>query len=164
MNPDAARSLLGVGRNASASELRAAYRARLRAAHPDVRGHDAGTAEVVAAYRALRDLTPEPDPPAPTASVVVRGDTVVADLPLGDLFALVVEAGEAMGEVSYADPDAGLLEVVVDVAGFGACSVVLTLEGGTASCTVEPLGGGPSPSPAAVAQLLAEGLRAVGGS
>ena len=157
MDVDAARALLGVGPRASAAELRVAYRSRLRAAHPDLHGSDAGTEQVVAAYRLLRDLPAEPPP----AAVVVEGDTVVADLPPGDLFALLAEAAGAVGHVSYADPGAGLLEVVVSVPGFGACSVVVTLAESTAWCTVEPLGGGPAPEPATVAALLAEGLRRV---
>jgi hypothetical protein len=157
MDADAARALLGVGAGATRAELRAAYRDRLRAAHPDVVGHDAGTADVVAAFRALRDL-PAPEP---AAAVVVRGDTVVADLPPGDLFSLLAEAAEVVGEVAYADPAAGLLEVVAHLHGFGACSVVLTLEGSTAWCTAEPLGTGPAPEPVVVAALLAEGLRRV---
>jgi hypothetical protein len=201
---ETARVVLGVGPAASAAELRAAYRARLRAAHPDLHGGgDAGTAEVVVAFRVLRAVGPEPVPegpiePVPAAAVVVDGDTVTADLPAGDLFALLVEAGDALGEVSYVDAQGGLLEVVVDVPGHGACSVVLTLQtnersegvpgarapasrtamgsGGAAPehagrslghteawCTVEPLGGGPAPAVEVVAELLADGLRAVTG-
>lgn len=172
MDPDAARALLGVGADVTPDELRAAYRARLRAAHPDLHGHDDGTADVVAAYRVLRETA------APTAgitevdvevaAVVVDGDTVTAELPAGDLFVLLVEAGEAIGHVTHADPAAGLLDVVVDIPGHGACSVVWTLQGrGTgwseSWCTVEPLGGGPPPPAATVTALLADGLRAVAG-
>jgi len=168
---ETARAVLGVGPAASPAELRAAYRARLRAAHPDLHGGgDAGTAEVVVAFRVLReDAGPVPEvrvEPVPAAAVVVDGDTVTADLPAGDLFALLVEAGDALGEVSYLDRHGGILEVVVDVPGHGACSVVLTLQTRAAGhtealCTVEPLGGGPAPAADVVAELLADGLRAV---
>jgi hypothetical protein len=172
----AARAVLGVDADATPDEVRAAYRARLRAAHPDLRGVDAGTAEVVTAYRVLRDseLVPEPEAAVAhvedTVGVVVDGDTVVADLPAGDLFALLMEAGDRIGEVSYVDAHAGLLEVVVDVAGYGACSVVLTLQGraggdGTteAWCTAEALSGRPAPPTGVITELLAEGLRSVAG-
>lgn len=180
MDTAAARDILGVGPGASAAELRAAYRARLRLAHPDLQGRDGGTATVVAAYRVLRDAEPA-DPVAPvapvpaTAAVVVDGDTVTAELPAGDLLALLVDAGDTIGEVAYVDRLSGLVEVVVDIPDHGACSVVWTLEGRatgitgqevgstTAWCTVEPLGGGPAPPAAVVAALLADGLRAVAG-
>lgn len=155
-----ARAVLGVGGSASTAEVRAAYWARLRAVHPDHNaGRDAGTAQVVAAYRALRDTPPEP--PAPP--VVVAGDTVTADLPPGDLFALVVQAADALGHLAYVDPDAAVVEVVVELAGYGTCSVVLTLEpeDHVAVCTVEPLAGGPPPPAEVVAELLAAGLRTV---
>jgi hypothetical protein len=164
-----ARAVLGVGPGATADELRAAYRDRLRAAHPDLQGRDAGTAEVVAAYRLLREPDAEPAPAEePPVAVVVDGDTVTADLPAGDLFALLLEAGHALGEVSYVDAQAGLLEVVVEVEGHGACSVLLTLQGRAAGhteawCTVEPLAGGPAPPAETVAALLADGLRSIAG-
>jgi hypothetical protein len=140
----------------------------LRATHPDLRGHDAGTAQVIDAYRLLRDLPPEP-PPAPlpeTMTVVVEGDTVMADLPAGDLFALLVEAAEHLGSIAYVDARIGLLEVIVEVPGYGACSVVWTLQGRAtgvteAWCTVEPLGGGPPPSTEVVTELLADALRRI---
>ena len=169
MDAAAARAVLGVEASVSAEELRVAYRARLRATHPDLRGHDAGTAEVVRAYRVLRDLPQEPPAPATLSdevAVVVEGDTVVADLPAGDLFALLVEAADHLGHIAYVDARVGLLEVVVEVPAYGACSVVWTLQGRAtgiteAWCTIEPLGGGPAPPTEVVTELLAAGLRAV---
>jgi hypothetical protein len=123
---------------------------------------------VVAAYRLLRDLPPVPAVPAvPEAvAVVVEGDTVSAELPAGDLFALLVEAADHLGHIAYVDARVGLLEVIVELGGYGACSVVWTLQGrGTgvteAWCTVEPLAGGPPPPVDVVAELLASGLRVV---
>lgn len=154
--------------------LRAAYRARLRATHPDLRGGgDGGTAEVVEAYRLLRgeavvpgEPAPFPAPPGDPVGVSVDGDTVTADLPAGDLFGLLVDAGHALGEVAHVDPEGGLLEVVVDLVGYGTCSVLLTLQGRAAGhteawCTVEALGGGPAPPAGEVAELLAGALWAV---
>jgi hypothetical protein len=74
------------------------------------------------------------------------------------------EVGHRIGDVSFVDRESGLLEVIVTFAGFGPCSVVLTLQGRAAGlteafCTVEPLAGGPSPPAEAVAELLAPGLR-----
>jgi hypothetical protein len=182
VEPGEARAVLGVAVGATPDQVRVAYRAALRRSHPDLHGGDGDrTRAVVTAYRVLRDeagTEPEPEPgsepgaasEAPAApadvAVVVDGDTVAADLPAGDLFTMLLEVGERIGEVSYADPAAGLLEVVVTVADHGACSVVLSLqaraEGLTeAWCTVEPLGTGPAPPPAAVAALLGDGLRSL---
>ena len=91
---------------------------------------------------------------------------IASPVPAGDLFPMLVEVGHRLGEVAYVDDLAGILEVVVTFAGYGACSIGLTLQGranGTteASCTVEPLGSGPSPPADAVAELLAAGLRTV---
>ncbi|MBA2282033.1 MAG: hypothetical protein H0W25_12505 [Acidimicrobiia bacterium] len=99
-----------------------------------------------------------------TPVVVVDGDTVAAELPAGDLFPMLVDVGETMGDVVHLDPEGGLLEVIAQFAGYGPCSVLLSLQGrGTgmteAWCTVETLSGGPPPPTAAVAELLADGLR-----
>lgn len=195
MDAAAARDVLGVGPAATPVELRAAYRAALRRAHPDHGGRDEAVRAVVVAYEVLlagpaatattttattttatTTTTagaggPDPGPPPAatglaTSAVTVDGDTVAADLPAGDLFPMLVEVGHRLGEVAYVDELAGILEVVVTFAGYGACSVVLTLQGratGTteAWCTVEALGAGPAPPVDAVTQLLAEGLRTV---
>lgn len=71
-------TVLGVEPAATPEELKAAYRARIRALHPDVGGNNADAAAVNEAYRVLRDpvlrydydrqlANPAPDPtPAPT--------------------------------------------------------------------------------------------------
>lgn len=160
--------------DAGDAEVRSAYRLALRRTHPDVHGGDgAAIRRVVDAYRVLRSAPPSAPPSAtPPVSddvlgedaVTVDGDTVAAELPAGDLFAMLLEVGHRIGEVAYLDHHAGLLEVVVEFAGYGTCSVVLTLQGRSsgvteAFCTVEPLGNGPSPPADAVAALLASGLR-----
>jgi hypothetical protein len=162
-------AVLGVEPGAPAPELRAAYRRALLDAHPDVRGGTGDeTRRVVAAYELLRDAPPVP--PAtrsgPAPLVTVDGDTVAADLPAGDLFAMLLNVGDRIGDVGYVDRENDLLEMLVTIEGYGACSVVLTLQGRAtgvteASCTVEPLAGGPPPPAALVAELLASGLRSL---
>lgn len=163
-----ARAVLGVRAHAPEDEVRHAYREALRRSHPDLGGQGDRVQLVVDAYRILLDAPPEPEVvPAAVAvpsAVVVDGDTVAAELPAGDLFAMLVEVGHRIGDVAYVDDLAGILELIVTFDGYGACSVVLTLQGratGTteASCTVDALGPGPAPPPAAVAELLASGLR-----
>lgn len=166
--------MLRVGDGVGGEELRHAYRDALRRSHPDLGGRDREVQVVIDAYRTLVDEpTTAPSPPAPepppataveAAAVTVDGDTVAAELPAGDLFPMLVEVAHGLGEVAYVDDHAGILEIVVAFEGYGACSVVLTLQGrgtGTteAFCTVEALGPGPAPPADAVAELLAGGLR-----
>jgi DnaJ domain len=174
---DAARRLLGVDASASEAELRAAYRSALRRTHPDVAGagraSDRATADVVDAYRLLAAGPTEPAPtpiptPAPTtssAAVSVDGDTVVADLPAGDLYPILLDVADRLGDITHVEPESGVLEFLVDLPGRGPCSVLLTLQGRAtgvteAWCTVEPLRGGPPPPTDEVAALLAAGMRA----
>jgi hypothetical protein len=174
MDETEARSVLGVPAAATRSDIRTAFRRALRAAHPDVRGGSAeATRRIVAAYEVLRDPSPSPSPSTPPSppsvpavSVVVDGDTVAADLPAGDLFAMLLDVGHRIGDVGFVDRQNGLLEVIVTFEGYGACSVVLTLQGRAvglteAFCTVEPLAGGPAPPVEAVAELLGSGLRSL---
>lgn len=163
MDVVAARVVLGVGPETSDDDLRRAYRDALRRSHPDHGGRGDRVQDVVDAYRTLLAAPPGP---AGVDAVTVEGDTVAAELPSGDLFAMLVEVGHRLGEVAYIDELAGILEIVVTFADHGACSVVLTLQGraiGTteAFCTVEALGPGPAPPPEAVAELLADGLRSL---
>jgi hypothetical protein len=183
---DAARRLLGVGAGASEAELRAAYRSALRRTHPDVAGvgraSDHATADVVEAYRLLATVRSEPAPRSaspttpttptttttttPATGVSVDGDTVVADLPAGDLYPILLDVADRLGDVTHAEPESGILEFLVDLPGRGPCSVLLTLQGRAAGvteawCTVEPLRGGPPPPTDEVVALLASGMRSV---
>jgi hypothetical protein len=155
-----ARRLLDVDGAVGPDELRAAFRRALRRTHPDLHGGDGEAArQVLAAYELLAGLPPP-------ELVTVDGDTVAAELPAGDLFEMLVVVGDRIGDVTYLDADAGLLEVLLQVPGHGPCSVVLTLQGRGAGlteamCTVEPVGAWPAPPPEVVAAVLADGLRAV---
>lgn len=162
---DEARRLLGVDDTTGPDELRAAFRRALRRTHPDLPGGDGDAArQVLAAYELLAALPPV-EPPS-HAAVTVDGDTIAAELPAGDLFELLVAAADEIGDITYLDADIGLLEVLLQVAGHGPCSVVLTLQGRglgvtEAMCTVEPVGSWAAPPPEVVAAVLADGYRAV---
>ncbi|MGQ0617121.1 MAG: J domain-containing protein [Acidimicrobiia bacterium] len=188
MDVGEARDVLGVGRDASTVEVRAAFRRLVRQHHPDragAAGNDA-TVRLVAAYRLLRTAvpvaqpgsarpSPAPAPPprprprprrervAPDFAVWIDGDTVVAGLPAQELFSRLVDVGHGLGEVAYVDAGAGLLEVVIEFLEYPVCSVVLSLQGRSnetteAFVTVEPLGGGRGPGADAVAMLFAARL------
>lgn len=174
MERDAAARLLGVGEGADTDEVRQAYRRLIGRHHPD-RAGAAATEEAAAinsAYAVLRTPTgppPEPAPPrqpvaAPPAayravSVTGDDDTLAIGLPPDEAFLAVLDAGHELGEVTYVDPNNGLLEVVMSFLEAPTSSVVVTFQGGAdhtdAFCTIESLGVGPPPPIADVVSLLA---------
>jgi len=142
-----ARAVLGVSAGDGWDVVRLAYRSRIRAAHPDV--HGVGTTPVAArlneAYAVLSRArragaappTPAPTPPAPAPPPpapppvgvrVVGGDTLLLAAPPDRAFALLLEAGHRVGNVSYVDRSCAIFEVVVRQDG-ETCSLVVTLQG-----------------------------------
>lgn len=156
MEEDEARRVLGVGPRETAEDLRAAYRRLVREHHPDVmRTPGAGpqatarTAAIITAYATLRrrSLAPEPARPADDA---VEADCLVIAAPPDEAFFYLLEAAHELGETTYVDPGAGLLEVVIEGGGKPALSMVITLQGRSngsteANVAVEPLGQGLAP-------------------
>ncbi|WP_275895892.1 MULTISPECIES: J domain-containing protein [Amycolatopsis] len=66
-------AVLGVPREATPAEITAAYRRLVRALHPDAPEPDPGRlAEVLAAYRELRDSPRPAEPPRPEPRAVRR--------------------------------------------------------------------------------------------
>jgi hypothetical protein len=142
-----ARVVLGVSAGDGWDVVRLAYRRRIRAAHPDV--HGVGTTPVAArlneAYAVLSrarragatppTATPTPPAPAPPPPApprvgvrVVGGDTLLLAAPPDEAFALLLEAGHRVGNVSYVDRSCAIFEVVVRQDG-ETCSLVVTLQG-----------------------------------
>jgi hypothetical protein len=142
-----ARAVLGVGDGDGWDVVRLAYRRRIRAAHPDV--HGAGATPVAArlneAYAVLSRAkrasaatpapTPATTPPAPAPPApppvgvrVVGGDTLLLAAPPDEAFALLLEAGHRVGNVSYVDRACAIFEVVVRQDD-ETCSLVVTLQG-----------------------------------
>ncbi len=95
-----------------------------------------------------------------TAAVLVDAATIGIPAPAVEVVPLLIEAAHRLGDITYLDPGAGLLEVVVEFVGAPTSSVVLSLQGRAATgltevfCSVEPLSGGEAPSAEAVTQLL----------
>jgi hypothetical protein len=141
-----ARVVLGVDPGDGWDVVRASYRRRIRAAHPDTHGVGAtATAALLnEAYavlsRAKRAGVPTttpggptpPPPPAPTPPVVgvaiVGGDTLLLAAPPPEAFALLLEAGHHVGEVTYVDRSCSIFEVVLRQDG-ETCSLVVTIQG-----------------------------------
>jgi hypothetical protein len=169
-----AAALLGIEGEATEPQLRAAYRQRIRERHPDRAGPGAtiDAARIIEAYRVLSDPAPAPAPtPAPTPArtpdagglvTLVDDETVGFAFPADEVFVLLTEVADEIGDITYIDPDAGLLEVLVTPVGSGPWSVVLSLQGRAdrveAFCTVEALDGSEAHS-GPVVSLLLDSLR-----
>jgi hypothetical protein len=143
-----ARAVLGVGDGDGWDVVRLAYRRRIRAAHPDVHGvgatpvaarlneayavlsraKRAGAAATPAPARATTPPAPPPPAPPPVGVRVVGGDTLLLAAPPDEAFALLLEAGHRVGNVSYVDRACAIFEVVVRQDD-ETCSLVVTLQG-----------------------------------
>lgn len=162
--------MLGVAEDTAWSDVRAAFRRLVRAHHPDTAGPAGGArvTRVIEAYAALdahrREPAHAPRPPEPTAAPVdtsADGDTVSVHAPRHEVFFRVLDAAHELGEVTYVDPNIGLIEVIVEFVDWPTCSLVVTFQGRAtgateAWCTLESLGPGPAPPVGAVALLLRE--------
>lgn len=171
MDPERARSLLGVAPGADRATIRAAYRRRVARVHPDVSpSPDATdrTLELRIALEVLLDARPDdasPEPavqaPVPPPVLVERrsADTIGVALPPDEVLLVLIDVAHDLGEVAYLDPANGLVEVVVEFLEAPTSSVLLHLQGRATGvtevvCTVEPLSGGIRPPTEAVTELL----------
>jgi hypothetical protein len=173
MGPDEARRVLGVGRDASPADVRAAYRRLVRSHHPDVAGTSSTdrAVRVIAAYQVLTQPTtagrstsaapsrtsrsrrpappPPPPGPPPAPSPQVGHDAIPLAGPTLDVFNLLCEAADVLGDVSHVDVAGGLLETIVTWDGWPPCSLLITLlqrgDQTLAQCTLESLTGPPGP-------------------
>lgn len=188
-----ARRILGVSTDADPDTVRRAYRRRLHQVHPDVSGRSDATEltlELTAAYTVLLRspgpagdpsgasapaARPEPrspaspppaqpvDPIEPVVVSLVDDDTIGVGAPAAETLMLLVEAAHRLGDISYLDPSAGLVEVIVEFVEAPTSSVLLSLQGRATGitdvfCTVEPLSGGEAPPADAVTRLLLDTL------
>ncbi len=183
---DAAR-VLGVAETAGPDEVRRAYRDLIARYHPDRAGRDATdrASLINTAYAVLRTAPalrgggradrPAPPPPAgappgppsrprrPTVGVTGDDDTLSIALPPDEAFLAVLDAGHQLGEVTYVDPDNGLIEVVVSFVEAPTSSVVISFQGRLdrtdAFCTIASLGADEPPPLADVVSLFAAAIR-----
>lgn len=158
MNAEEAARVLGVARTAPPEEVRRAYRALIRAHHPDRPDvTSAGRAtRIIEAYRILvaappppteppHPGSPDPDhaegqtadpPPGPTA--VATGappvarlgvDALLVDAPADEAFRWLLDAAHDVGEITYVDRSMPILEVLCRFEGEPATSLLVTLQG-----------------------------------
>lgn len=178
MDVPAARTTLGLGPRPTWDEVRVAYRALIRGAHPDRAGGSTERAAVLnGAYSTLlqarRDGTlaqtappavhpNEPWAEATTPPEVLDGDTVHLHLPPDEAFLRLLDAAHQIGDVTYVDRSCAIFEALVGVDGEGTCSLVVTLQGradGTdAFCTLEAIEHVASPPVRHVVEALVAAL------
>jgi hypothetical protein len=160
-----ARTVLGLGPDATLADARAAYRRLVRTHHPDVAGVGGArtTAAVIDAWRVLQEVV---DAPA-EASVapVADNDTITLDVPADEAFLVLLEASHRIGDVTHVAPGDGLLEALIAFDDGRTCSLVISLQGrgnGTteAFCTLQALDAGPNPPVGLVVDALVEELTA----
>lgn len=175
MDRSAAARLLGLRDDADLDEVRRAFRAEIRAHHPDLGGDDGTTArQLIDAYRLLSS----PAPPAPSAEprdeppvtpvvevvglVRLDADTLAIGAPADEAFKLLTDAAHEVGEVTYLDRSVPILEVLCRFVDEPATSLVLTVQGRATHtevfCTVESIEARPAPPTHAVVDVLEDAL------
>ncbi len=107
------------------------------------------------------DEAPSPDASDREPILVALDDahTIAVGAPAGETLMLIIDAAHQLGEITYLDPSAGLLEVVVEFIEAPTSSILMTLQGRATGVTdvfvnVEPLSGGDAPPSDAVTRLL----------
>ncbi|HEX2849385.1 MAG TPA: J domain-containing protein [Acidimicrobiales bacterium] len=180
-----ARRVLGVAADATPEEVRAAYRRLVRTHHPDIAGaqHTRVTADITLAYRTLRggaapgeepdddtgvDAARATDGASPAVDEACDGRVVRVDddsfaiaLPPDEAFLRILDLGHRLGEVTYVDPDGGLLETIVQFDDGSTCSAVFTTQGranGSTEvfCTLARLAPARATSPAPAARIVVD--------
>ena len=187
MQVEEARRILGVSVVDDPAAVRAAYRRLLHHTHPDVSAVPDATDRTVRLTQAYTVLVthhtrptpaggvppagPEPvpeqpvepaepvEPVEPVGAALVDADTIAVAAPADEVLLLLIETAHALGEISYLDPSAGLVEIIVEFVEAPTSSVLLSMQGrGTGVtdvfCTVEPLSGGDAPPSDAVTRLV----------
>lgn len=164
----------------SASNLRDRYLDELRRIHPDVNASESATRntaalnlayEVAATYHASG--VHEIDSPAPenaSESVIVRcvaDDTIAVGAPHDETLLLLLEVCHNVGDVSFLDPSAGLVQVVVSFVDEPVCTLLFSLQGraGTGETeiflTLDSMEARDAPPVAAVTAMLTSEMTAL---
>lgn len=139
---------------------------------PGDAGASRTTASLVEAYALLRGISPPPAPTAPDVppepaggtpahdEVLRRGATLLVAGPPAQVYRRLVDIAHVIGEVTYVDPDARLLDTIVVTDDGAACSLLASLRGragGTeVSFSIEPLGGDPRPPVVPLVTVVAD--------
>ena len=131
MNRDTALRTLGLRHDAHNDQITAAYRKLIRKAHPDVGGDTAAAARITEAYAWLRQSAPRSVRAPRGAEPVPSDERLVLLLPPGDVFARLCELGQRLGELSYLDPQAGIMQVTFTALNSAPCQLMATVVAGS---------------------------------
>ncbi len=184
MNPEEARSVLGLTAAATPREVRDAFLRRVRAHHPDVTDHPSGAAErtatIISAYRLLRDRptdgppgpgapTPPASPPSPSrgsvaAVEVITDEAIWVDADASEVARVLLEVADELGEVSYVDRSGGLVQLTVRPPAGPTCwftvNAVARPSGTVLVATLESIEAQPTPPPRPLVEALARAVAA----
>ncbi len=181
MTPSDARALLGVSPQATHDEVRAAFRAQIGRHHPDVNPAPGTSARAMALIEAWEVLSvtdppitdpPITDPPVTDPPITgplaawATGSSVMAAAPADEVMLWLIDAAHRVGDVTFLDMAAGLVEALVEFVDGPVVTLTLSLQGRVAAGTevfisMEPWSRPPRPDlpdPDAVARLLAHHL------
>ena len=116
--------------------------------------------------RAARPDTSSVGEPLELSIELVDDTTIALGAPPDETLFLISETAHQLGEITYLDPAAGLIEVIVEFVEAPTSSVVFTLQGRATGvtdvfCSVEPLSGGQAPPVDAVTRLVLDTVHAV---
>jgi hypothetical protein len=185
MDREEAARVLGIAPGADPIAVRSAYRRLILARHPDQAGHEqtAAAARIIEAYTVLRAVGPAtPAPPSTSAPaspsprrgadladdggsiVTILGeDTIVVPGPADRALRMLLDASHDLGEVTYVDLSAGLVQLVVAFEGGPVCLLLITMRRRAhrveAHLDVDSLDATPPPPIAAVVMLLVDIIR-----
>lgn len=131
MNRDTALKTLGLKHDAQRDDISAAYRKLIRKAHPDVGGDTAVAARITEAYAWLQHSAPSTVASPRTSKAAPSDERLVLLLPPGDVFARLCELGQRLGELSYLDPQAGIMQVTFTALNSVPCQLMATVVAGS---------------------------------
>ena len=156
----AAMAHLGVAADSSWEEAKRRYRALVLASHPDLDPTSPEatdhTAALNAAWAALVEVTdngarPFPHSPSPAPAPPSGPPATVTTLRAkpGDVFLQLLDAAHEIGDVSYMDPEAGLIQVLLSGGDPAASQLLIAVDAGSdppvASFTLDAMSSAPAP-------------------
>ena len=176
---DGAEALASLGLSPGSDwiEIKRAYRLKIRTHHPDLSdepGGEAAAARIIEAYATLAELVKAgrlPTAPPRRESVATDEsapearppDSAVLQVPPGVLFERLLESAHDVGDVTYVDPDAGIVQLLVTLPGWPpsqlTCQVARRGSDDVIVSTLDSLEARPAPPIESVVDLLAAGLK-----
>lgn len=177
---DGAEALASLGLHPGAewAEIKRSYRTQIRAHHPDLSDEPGGqeaAARIIEAYAVLTVLAgegrlpaaaaePKPTPEDTSSAEPEPADTAVLVVSEGELFDRLLDAAHDVGDVTYLDPEAQIVQLLVTLPDWPPSQLTcqLTSRGGddVIVSTLDSMDNREAPPIESVVELLARQLRA----